>query len=108
MATKDGKMGTSKPYTFTEKLTLVWFILDAFTHLSIELGYVVLALGETANKSDTYLGHIWREYGRADARWAVRDSTVVSIEIATVAMGVLCLFLIYGTIYRYINIFLCL
>lgn len=90
-----------KPFTFAEKLSLVWFVLDAFTHLTIELGYVYLALGETARKSDTYLGHIWREYGRADARWAVRDPTVISIELMTVLMGILCLFMIYGIVRRY-------
>jgi hypothetical protein len=90
----------SKRYSFAEKITLVWFLIDAFTHLTIEFGYVVLALGETAKKSDTYLGHIWREYGRADSRWAIRDANVISIEIMTVFVGVLCLFMIYGTIYR--------
>ena len=89
-----------KAFTFAEKLALVWFLIDAFTHLSIELGYVYLALTTTAAKTDNYLGHIWREYGRADARWAVRDPVVISIEIATVLMGVLCLFMIYGVYHR--------
>jgi hypothetical protein len=95
-----GKKKSTLPFTFAEKLTLVWFLIDAFTHLSIELGYVYLALTTTAKKTDTYLGHIWREYGRADARWAVRDPTVISIEIATVFMGILCLFQIYGILKR--------
>ena len=90
----------SKGFTFAEKLALIWFGIDAFTHLSIELGYVILAFTTTAKKSDTYLGHIWREYGRADARWAVRDPTVMSIEVATVAVGFLCLAQIYGVINR--------
>ena len=89
-----------KGFTFAEKLALVWFLIDAFTHLSIELGYVYLALTTTAAKTDNYLGHIWREYGRADARWAIRDPVVISIEIATVFMGVLCLFMIYGVYQR--------
>lgn len=87
-------------FTFPEVVTLVWFGIDAFTHLSIELGYVFLALTTTAAKSDTYLGHIWREYGRADSRWAIRDPNVISIEIATVAVGVICLFQIYGVVMR--------
>lgn len=90
------KSVTKSRFTFQEKVALVWFIIDAFTHLTIELGYVYLALTTTANKSDTYLGHIWREYGRADARWAARDVNVISIEVATVTMGVLCLFQIFG------------
>lgn len=87
-------------FTFAEWVTLIWFGIDAFTHLSIELGYVCLALTTTAAKSDSYLGHIWREYGRADARWAIRDANVISIEIATVLVGILCLFQIYGVIKR--------
>ena len=87
-------------FTFPEWVTLIWFGIDAFTHLSIELGYVCLALTTTAAKSDTYLGHIWREYGRADARWAIRDANVISIEIATVTVGILCLFQIYGVLKR--------
>lgn len=83
-------------FTFNEQVALVWFLIDSFTHLSIELGYVYLALTSTAAKSDTYLGHIWREYGRADARWAIRDANVISIEIATVLMGVLGVFQVFG------------
>jgi hypothetical protein len=71
-------------FTFAEWFALVWFCIDAFTHLTIEFGYVCLALTTTARKSDTYLGWIWREYGRADARWAVRDVNVISLEILTV------------------------
>lgn len=92
--------GKVRPFTFQEQLALIWYIIDANTHLTIELGYVWLALTSTAKKSDSFLGFIWREYGRADARWAVRDVNVISIEIMTVLMGVLCLFQIYGTYYR--------
>jgi hypothetical protein len=89
-----------RPFTFAETLAFVWYIIDAQTHLTIELGYVYLALTTTAQKSDSFLGFIWREYGRADARWAVRDVNVISIEILTVLMGILCLFQIYGVYYR--------
>lgn len=92
--------GKGRPFTFQEQLALIWYIIDANTHLTIELGYVWLALTSTAKKSDSFLGFIWREYGRADARWAVRDVNVISIEIMTVLMGILCLFQIYGTYYR--------
>ncbi len=82
---------------FHDILIVLWYIMDAGTHLSIELGYVILALTCTAEKSDTPLGWLWREYSRADARWAVRDANVISVEILTVVMGILCLFQIYGT-----------
>jgi F0F1-type ATP synthase membrane subunit a len=87
-------------FTFAEWFALVWFCIDAFTHLTIEFGYVCLALTTTARKSDTYLGWIWREYGRADARWAVRDVNVISLEILTVFVGVLCIFQAYAVATR--------
>ena len=34
-------------------------------------------------------GFIWREYGRADARWAVRDATVISLELLTGTSGLM-------------------
>jgi hypothetical protein len=34
-------------FSFQEKLALVWFFIDAFTHLTIEAGYVWLALTTT-------------------------------------------------------------
>ena len=95
-----GKKANLSNFTFAEYIALIWFSLDAFTHLTIELGYVYLALTSTAKYSDTYLGHIWREYGRADARWAVRDPTVISLEILTVCIGVLCLFQVYAVATR--------
>ena len=87
-------------FTFQEKLALLWYIIDANTHLTIELGYVWLALTTTAEKTDSFLGFIWREYSRADKRWAVQDYNVISIEIATVLMGLLCLFQVYGVYTR--------
>ena len=80
-----------------DKVTLIWFMIDAATHLTIELGYLWLALTTTAAKGgDGFLAKLWREYGRADKRWSVRDTGIVSVEIATVFVGVLCLFLVYG------------
>lgn len=50
------------------QIALAWFIIDAFTHLSLELSYVLLALGPTAARSDSPFAYVWREYGRADKR----------------------------------------
>jgi hypothetical protein len=94
-----GKPSSGK-LTLQEKVTFIWFLLDVITHLTIELGYVWVALGETAEKSDTYMGEVWRLYGRADARWAVRDPTVISLEIVTVFLGFLCVFQLYGIVKR--------
>jgi hypothetical protein len=55
---------------FADFLTISWFIIDAFTHMTIEAGYVYLGLTVTAAKSDSFMGFIWREYGRADKRYS--------------------------------------
>jgi len=83
-------------FTFPEKLALVWFFIDALTHLTIEAGYVWLALTTTALKTDSYMGEIWRQYGRADSRWQVRDANVISLELITVfLMGPMALYQLY-------------
>lgn len=92
----EGVSRTKGKLNFQDRLALLWFVLDAITHLTIELGYVILALTTTAEKSNTYLGWIWREYGRADSRWAIHDPTIISLEIITVFLGLLCLFQIYA------------
>jgi hypothetical protein len=53
---------------WTDQLCIVWFIIDGLTHLTIEAGYLWVAMGPTAAKSDTFMGFVWREYGRADHR----------------------------------------
>jgi len=40
----------------SNQVTFLWFLIDGFTHLSIELGYVLVALGPTARRSDSYMG----------------------------------------------------
>ena len=81
----------TKPLHFHELLVVGWYMIDALTHLTIEFAYVVLALTSTAEKTDSFMGWLWREYSRADARWMVRDPNVISIEILTVCLGLLCL-----------------
>lgn len=90
----------AKRIEFHEILVLAWYIIDAMTHLTIELAYVVLALTTTAEKSDSFMGWLWREYSRADARWAVRDPNVISLELLTVFIGILCLFQVRGVLCR--------
>ena len=83
-----------------EKLVAAWFFLDAVTHLTMELAYVVLALGPTAAGSRSFWGWIWSEYARADVRWSGRDSTILSIEIMTACIiGPLC----FGCFLGYLN-----
>jgi hypothetical protein len=78
-----------------------WFVLDAITHLSIELGYVLLALGPTARASPSFMGFLWREYARADSRWAGRDPNIIAIELVTVfLLGPACLLAAWAIYHR--------
>jgi hypothetical protein len=73
--------------SYADAVCIVWFGLDAFTHLVLEASYVALALGPTAAKSSSPFAVVWREYARADARWARRDATVIALELLTVFLG---------------------
>ena len=77
----------SAALSYPDSLAAAWFALDAFTHFVIEGSYLHLALGATAAKSASPFAAIWREYGRADSRWAGRDATVISLELLTVVLG---------------------
>lgn len=67
-----------------DKLTYIWFLIDGITHFTLEAQYLFLALTVTAEKSDSIMALTWKEYGKADRRWMVRDPTVISLEILTV------------------------
>ena len=41
------KMSLSVSFSFQEKLAMLWFFIDGFTHLTIEAGYLWLALTTT-------------------------------------------------------------
>uniref|UniRef100_A0A8C0GEB0 EBP like n=1 Tax=Chelonoidis abingdonii TaxID=106734 RepID=A0A8C0GEB0_CHEAB len=80
---------------------------------SAEGPFVYLSLIGTVAESDNIFASLWKEYGRADARWLYSDPTIVSLEILTVVLdGLLALILIYAIIkdkyYRhFIQITLC-
>lgn len=89
----------ARPLSFADKVSAVWFSLDAFTHLTIEALYLYFAFTGGANDSKSPLAFVWREYGRADSRWATPlDPEVVSVELPTVLLmgpgALLCLYAI--------------
>lgn len=52
--------------------------------------------GRTAANSTGWPAALWREYGKADLRWAEADPTVVALEILTVFIGgPLCFYIIH-------------
>nr|XP_033804103.1 emopamil-binding protein-like isoform X4 [Geotrypetes seraphini] len=75
--------------------------------------FVYLSLVGTVAQSDSMFASLWKEYGKADARWLHSDPTIVSLEFLTVVLGsLLALILIHAIIkdkyYRhFIQITLC-
>lgn len=93
----------AKPLGWSEKITAVWYLLDAFTHLSIEQIYCVLIFfyNGARNLPNSPFSEIWIEYGKADKRWADYDPTVLSLELLTVyIMGPLAIAGLYATLTR--------
>uniref|UniRef100_A0A8D2ALR1 EBP like n=1 Tax=Sciurus vulgaris TaxID=55149 RepID=A0A8D2ALR1_SCIVU len=92
---------------------LAWLCYDALVHLVLEGPFVYLSLVGNVADSEGLIASLWKEYGKADARWLYFDPTIVSLEILTVVLdGFLALFLIYAIVkdkyYRhFIQITLC-
>jgi hypothetical protein len=52
--------------------------------------------GRTAANSTGWPAALWREYGKADLRWAEADPNIVALEILTVLIGgPLCFYIIH-------------
>ncbi|EHH58603.1 Emopamil-binding-related protein, partial [Macaca fascicularis] len=75
------------------------FCYDALVHFALEGPFVYLSLVGNVANSDGLIASLWKEYGKADARWVYFDPTIVSVEILTVTLdGSLALFLIYAIV----------
>ncbi|XP_074073255.1 emopamil-binding protein-like [Macrotis lagotis] len=96
-----------------DRWALVWLCYDALVHFTLEGPFVYLSLVGNVADSDGIIASLWKEYGKADARWLHSDPTIVSLEMLTVVVdGLLALLLIYAIIkekyYRhFIQITLC-
>ncbi|CAD5125058.1 unnamed protein product [Dimorphilus gyrociliatus] len=89
----------SKTVRKTDKFVIFWLIWDAMIHLSLELSFVILSLTTTVEKSTHWTSLVWKEYGKADARWLILDPCIVSLEIITVFVeGPMCLVLVYAIV----------
>lgn len=78
---------SASAFSFPDQVAFVWFVLDAFTHLTIEAAYVYVTMAYGGAKfapKGSFAAIPWIEYGRADARWAAYDPTTLSIELITV------------------------
>ncbi|XP_058404111.1 emopamil-binding protein-like isoform X2 [Diceros bicornis minor] len=78
---------------------LAWLCYDALVHFALEGPFVYLSLVGNVADSDGLIASLWKEYGKADARWLYFDPTIVSLEILTVVLdGSLALVLIYAIV----------
>ncbi|XP_077872173.1 emopamil-binding protein-like isoform X3 [Ictidomys tridecemlineatus] len=78
---------------------LAWLCYDALVHLVLEGSFVYFSLVGNVADSEGLIASLWKEYGKADARWLYFDPTIVSLEILTAVLdGFLALFLIYAIV----------
>ncbi|XP_070263574.1 emopamil-binding protein-like [Myotis yumanensis] len=96
-----------------DRAALAWLCYDALVHCALEGSFVYLSFMGNIADSDSFIASLWKEYGKADARWVNFDPTIVSVEILTVVLdGSLALVLMYAIVkekyYRhFIQITLC-
>ncbi|XP_045884148.1 emopamil-binding protein-like [Meles meles] len=78
---------------------LAWLCYDALVHFALEGPFVYLSFVGNIAASEGLIASLWKEYGKADARWLYFDPTIVSLEILTVVLdGSLALVLIYAIV----------
>lgn len=76
-----------------ERSIVTWLSLTAIIHVVVE-GYVVLTPSFYRSTSRVnFLAEVWREYAKADSRYATRDAFTICMEFVTAFfVGPLCLF----------------
>ncbi|KAI8464452.1 MAG: Emopamil-binding protein [Monoraphidium minutum] len=74
--------GSHKHLVTKERLLVCWFLCTGLIHLIVE-GAVVLNAEFYKDTSRNILSEIWKEYAKADSRYATRDDFVISMEAVT-------------------------
>jgi cholestenol Delta-isomerase len=87
-----GLLAVTKQVAMGERLQILWFVVSGLVHVIVE-GAFVLNLDFYKNTDpNMFLLELWKEYAKADSRYATADSAVVSIEACTAfVMGPMCL-----------------
>ncbi|CAJ1971885.1 unnamed protein product [Sphenostylis stenocarpa] len=68
-----------------DKLLMWWWTFSGLTNMIIE-GYFVFSPELFKDKTGFFLAEIWKEYSKADSRYAGRDAGVVTIEAVTAVL----------------------
>ena len=88
--------GSQKRVSTKERVLACWLMVTAAIHMIIE-GYVVVTPDYYQHPADNYLSEAWKEYTKADSRYATRDSFIISMEAVTAfCVGPMCLLAVYG------------
>lgn len=88
--------GKYKTLTTRERIIACWFMVTGAIHFVIE-GYVVVTPDYYKDTSGSYLSDAWKEYTKADSRYATRDDFIISMEAITAFIwGPLCPIVVYG------------
>lgn len=83
-----------------ERILTCWLAVTAAIHMIIE-GYIVVTPEFYTHTADTYLSEAWKEYTKADSRYATRDSFIISMEAVTAfAVGPMCVMATFGVLQR--------
>eukprot|EP00878_Enallax_costatus_P009911 GHUV01010348.1.p1 GENE.GHUV01010348.1~~GHUV01010348.1.p1 ORF type:complete len:179 (+),score=35.54 GHUV01010348.1:157-693(+) len=88
--------GKAKFLSVTERSMACWFLCSGLIHLIVE-GNVVLNSKFYQDTSGNILNEIWKEYSKADSRYATRDDFIISMEAVTAFLeGPACLLIVWG------------
>eukprot|EP00884_Botryococcus_braunii_P002807 jgi/Botrbrau1/12527/Bobra.0169s0069.1 len=91
-------LGRVKDITPAQRWIGAWWALTGTIHFVVE-GYVVLTPDFYQDTKGNFLAEIWKEYGKADSRYAARDSFTICMEAVTSFVeGPLCFVILYGIV----------
>eukprot|EP00899_Mesostigma_viride_P022943 jgi/Mesvir1/3833/Mv19799-RA.1 len=75
---------------FLDKLLMCWFVLCGVIHCALE-GMFAISPEFYKSTTSNFFHEMWKEYSKADSRYAARESGVVAIESLTAfVVGPLC------------------
>ncbi|KAL4858676.1 3-beta-hydroxysteroid-Delta(8) [Chlorella vulgaris] len=88
--------GRHKHLSTAERVLACWFMVTGAIHFVIE-GWVVAKADFYKDASGNYLSDTWKEYSKADSRYASRDTFIIAMEAITAFLwGPLCPLLVHG------------
>lgn len=88
--------GRKKALTLGERAMMCWFVTSGLIHLILE-GTVVATPKFYQDKSGNIIHEIWKEYAKADSRYATRDDFIITMEgCCSFFGGPLCLACVYA------------